>query len=145
MQNTSKINTILLVILIVIVGIGIWKFSDKQEVVQENTSPTVGDVTPKTDIPTSTQPKPTPTVKTTSAGSGWPTGWVQWEDIIQGQKVTKKGPSVSGEDYIVTAPFSVRSSFPADAKCVGDSEIVTCSVGDDIVVNAAFDAWEDFY
>ncbi len=81
-----------------------------------------------------------------SAGSGWPEDWIMWPELLEDVAVTKISQSFSLPSYVIVLPNTSRALLPdMNVRCVGDSEISTCVVGSDPVVNAAFDAWADTY
>ncbi len=63
------------------------------------------------------------------ANNGLPVGWVQWTESMNGSSVKKFGPVLNGDSYMIN--FTAQEMMASgNRKCVGDSEVATCAVGD---------------
>lgn len=82
----------------------------------------------------------------TSAGTGWPEGWISWPEVLEGVTVTKISEYFGMPSYVIILPTAFRELLPdSNVQCVGDSEISTCVVGINEEVISAFNTWADFY
>lgn len=62
-----------------------------------------------------------------------PKGWFTWEELIEGSTVQAKGPVKNGSSMIITTRdlelVEKLKQKDSTVKCLGDSELITCSIG----------------
>ncbi len=130
MKNNSKLNTVLLLVLIVLAISIIWILWRDRKAEEGKDA-----YFKKAQTQTATL-----TISANSVyGDRYPAGWVIWKEMINGQEVEKIGPSASTKDYLIKLPSPLRVSLGLN-NCVGDSEIATCAVGNNPEIKKA---WEE--
>ncbi len=122
MQNklfSSKLNTVLLIIIIVLLLTGIYIFNKRTNTLVTNSPENIL----VTDNNYESQ------MKWATEENGLPKGWVRWTDTMAEIPVEKYGPSQIRSSYMIKLNAKMVSGIDQEKKCVGDSETALCAVG----------------
>jgi len=147
----SKLNTVLLLILIVLMIFALRFMYQNQEEYRDLLQ--VNRTEEKTIINQSKeQINITPTdefmeeeAKWADAENGMPKGWVRWSDKIDGISVEKYGPSSTISSYMIKLDAGLISKLDEEKKCVGDSESAICAIGNDTEVLRYWNVINHYY
>lgn len=152
MQNNffgSKLNTVLLLILIVLMVFALRIMLKDKEIYFPNLNNSIDkDYKINTEEKNDYQSNVTsPSEVSMEAESKWassgenemPPGWVSWEDTIKGVSVQKKGPAdFKDSSYIISGPVLILKTLGSN-RCIGDTEDTMCAIGENSEVIRYFD------
>jgi len=77
--------------------------------------------------------------------NGLPKNWIKWNDSILGVPVEKFGPVLDENNFLIKLKANLISNLPENKECIGDSESALCVVGENAGINRYFNYASNSY